>query len=314
MWGNWQLGYMQLGQYTQKHNRVASAMRKVDGVLVLVASGDLNTKATLGDGATRREVSWSEGMLEECAGAMDLISEHFYKGNTPWGEKRPEDVAVASGALREEIRKKAEAHRELQKRLGLLPKRSIPIAMDEWNYWHNKYVYGELGCQYDLTDALGVAVGLHEYFRNSDIIHMAHYAQTVNVIGCIKTTKTDAFFDTTALPLLLYRREFGKVPLSVSGNHVESSLDVVAARTEDGKAATIGIVNPSGDEKKVQLDLAGANFSENAHVWRIAGGDPNLFNTADKQPVTISEEKDTPFKGQASVPPYSVNLYRVSLE
>ena len=118
-------------------------------------------------------------------------------------------IAEHVGLLRDEIRKKATSHRELQAKLGRTPDKFIPIAMDEWNYWHRDYVYGELGCQYDLADALGIAAGLHEYFRNSDIIHMAHYAQTVNVIGCIKTTKTAAFFDTTALPLLLYRREFG---------------------------------------------------------------------------------------------------------
>ena len=43
---------------------------------------------------------------------------------------------------------------------------------------------------YKLRDALGIAAGLHEYFRQSDLIQMAHCAQTVNVIGCITTTKT----------------------------------------------------------------------------------------------------------------------------
>jgi alpha-N-arabinofuranosidase len=69
--------------------------------------------------------------------------------------------------------------------------------MDEWNYWYGEPVYGEIGCAYRLKDALGVAIGLHEFFRNSDVITMANYAQTVNVIGAIKTTKTTAFFDTT---------------------------------------------------------------------------------------------------------------------
>src|SRR6185369_14266791 len=101
------------------------------------------------------------------------------------------------------IRSKAEGHRKLQAELPDLKGRVVPIAMDEWNYWYPKYEYGELGCVYTLRDALGIAAGLHEYFRNSDLIQMAEYAQTVNVIGCVKTTKTTAFFDTTALPLLL---------------------------------------------------------------------------------------------------------------
>ena len=133
----------------------------------------------------------------------------------------------------------------------------MPIAMDEWNYWHKGYVYGELGCQYSLADALGIAAGLHEYFRNSDIIQMANYAQTVNVIGCIKTTKTAAFFDTTALPLLLYRREFGTVPLEVTGNQGDRALDVVAAKTKDGRAITIGIVNPQAKPQSMKVKFDG---------------------------------------------------------
>ena len=54
------------------------------------------------------------------------------------------------------------------------------------------HVYGELGTKYFLKDALGIAAGLHEYARQSDMIFMANYTQTVNVIGCIKTSKTAA--------------------------------------------------------------------------------------------------------------------------
>ena len=81
---------------------------------------------------------------------------------------------------------------------------------------------------------------------------MANYAQTVNVIGCIKTTKTAAFFDTTALPLLLYRREFGTMPLEVTGNQGDRALDVVAAKTKDGGAITIGIVNPQAKPQSIE--------------------------------------------------------------
>lgn len=314
MWGNWQLGHIPLAQYTLKHNLVANAMLHVDPKLVLVGSGDLNTKATLGGERDRREVNWSQGLLEECADSMHLISEHFYKGRTPWGEKPPEETAAYAGLLRDEIRSKAQAHRELQKQLGLLPDHKIPIAMDEWNYWHNKYEYGELGCQYDLADALGVAIGLHEYFRNTDIIHMAHYAQTVNVIGCIKTTKTGAFFDSTALPLLLYRREFGKVPLEVTGNHHDASVDVTAAKTDDGKAVTVGIVNPTGKRVAVDVSMEGLQLDETAQHWRVAGDKPSLFNTVDNQPLTIEHDPSVAFNGSLDVVPYSINVYRIAIE
>jgi len=145
--------------------------------------------------------------------------------------------------------------------------------MDEWNYWSRPYEYGELGCIYRLRDALGVAAGLHEYFRNTDIIAMAHYAQTVNVIGCIN-------FATTALPLMLYRKHFGTLPVAVQ---TEGNLDVMAALSKDGKTLTVGIVNPTLRPGAIRLELLGARAAGQAVRWQIAG-DPMAFNEPGKQP------------------------------
>jgi alpha-L-arabinofuranosidase len=314
MWGNWQLGHIPLNQYVQKHNLVAEAMRKVDSDVMLVGSCDLDTQGSLGDGANAKHVGWSEGMLEKCADNMDFVSEHFYSGRLPWTKDGEIPIEQHVGLLREQIRKKAASHRELQAKLGRKPDKYIPIAMDEWNYWHRDYVYGELGCQYNLADALGIAAGLHEYFRNSDIIHMAEYAQTVNVIGRIKTTKTAAFFDTTALPLLLYRREFGSEPLSVSGNPDEKTLDVAAAKTAEGDAITIGVVNPEKESRKIKIDVKGAKLESKATVWRITADSPAATNTADKQSVKIAQSSDVAVDAGLTVPPYSASVYRIPLK
>ncbi len=314
MWGDFQLGHMRLDQYTLKHNRVAAAMRKVDPSLVLVGSGDLGTKGRLGDGPDAHDVSWSQGMLERCGDRMNMISEHFYRGQLPWTKDGKMPIEEHVGQLREEIRKKAAAHRKLQAKVGRTPEKFIPIAMDEWNYWHRDYVYGELGCDYNLADALGVAAGLHEYFRNSDIIGMANYAQTVNVIGCIKTTKTAAFLDTTALPLLLYRREFGSVPLAVMGNSEERKLDLAAAKMADGSAITIGVVNPEAKPQALRLAVNGAKVGTNAKVWRITAENAEAINTPEKQAVAITDARDVKVDGAVSVPAYSVNVFRVAVE
>ena len=78
---------------------------------------------------------------------------------------------------------------------------------------------------------------------------MANYAQTVNVIGAIKTTKTAAAFDTTGLVLKLYREQFGTLPVRITG--APEPMDVMAAWTEGKKALTISIVNPMKDRKSV---------------------------------------------------------------
>ena len=306
MFGPWQLGFMQLSHYVQKHNLVAQAMWDADPSLQLIGVGSFGEINSKND--PEQKFHWTEGMLRECAENMNFISEHFYRGRTPWAPEEPNLIGHVN-LLKDSIITKAEGHRKLQKELGLLDTRPVPIAMDEWNYWHQPYVYGELGCQYDLSDALGIAVGLHEYYRNSDIIQMAHYAQTVNVIGCIKTTKTDAFFDSTALPLMLYRHHYGSIPIQVEGNHAAAALDVAAAWTADRKAVTLGVVNPNRQPKAVELKLDGIELNAKGTGWVIAGDDPKLHNDANNERIKIVEVP-VQWESRMNVAPLSVTVVR----
>jgi alpha-N-arabinofuranosidase len=305
MFGNWQLGYMRLDHYTLKHNRVARAMLKADPSLKLVGVGDL--------GPPDARDRWSEGMLRNCRDHMHYISEHFYRGRTPWGEQTPDNVPDHVAMLKNSIREKADGHRKLQGELGMLPDNLMPIAMDEWNYWHRDYDFGELGCHYDLADALGVAAGLHEYFRQTDYIHMANYAQTVNVIGCIKTTKTDAFLDTTALPLMLYRKHFGSKPLAVEGDQDKLHVDVAAALSEDEKTLTVGVVNPNKDPVAVRLSATGLKLGTQGRQWVVAGDDPKAINDAGK-PNVAARESETAVEGVWEVPGYAFAILAAPVE
>ncbi len=292
MYGEWQLGHMPLEQYVEKHNRVAEAMWKVDPTIKLIGVGEVGR--------------WSETMLTVCADYMNLISEHIYC-------KDKEDVPAHVRQLAELIRFKADAHRRYRRELPSLQGKDIRISMDEWNYWYGDYIYGELGVQYHLKDALGVAVGLHEYFRNSDLYYMANYAQTVNVIGCIKTSRTSAVFDATALPLVLYRRHFGSVPVKVEGEF--GDLDVSAALTADGKALTIAAVNPTPKTETLDLNLIGGNVQRKAMCWTISHSDPEAHNVPDQPSVlTIKESKVRLSRPVLQVPAYGIALYRLPLK
>ncbi|HUW20226.1 MAG TPA: alpha-L-arabinofuranosidase C-terminal domain-containing protein [Sedimentisphaerales bacterium] len=289
MYGKWQLGYMSLEHYAQKHNLFAKAMRKADPSIRLVGVGDVGR--------------WSEGMLKNCAEYMDLISEHFYKR-----EKKAVTEHVRQTV--DAVRSKVEAHRKWRNELESLKGKDIRIALDEWNYWYGPYVYGELGTRYFLKDALGIATGLNEMIRNSDIVFMANYAQTVNVIGCIKTSKTDAAFAATGLALKLYRNRFGTQPVAVSGNF--EPLDVAAAWTSDREALTVAIVNPTESAYKLKVDLKDARLRGRGQLWQIAGSDPMAYNEPGKPRKLVIEEK--PMSGipnELSVPPLSVCLYKL---
>jgi alpha-N-arabinofuranosidase len=290
MWGRWQLGYMSLEHYVRKHNWVVDKMRQVDPSIVPIASGNAG--------------EWSEGLLKNCAEHIDLIAEHFYCQEKP-------DLVEHTSQIADNIKRKVEFHKKLREKLDTLKGKDIRIAMTEWNYWYGPHVFGELGTRYFHKDGLGIAKGLHEYFRNSDIIFLANYAQTVNVIGCIKTSKTDAAFETTGLVLKLYRNEFGTVPAAVTGD--VQPLDVAAAWTDQRDALTIGIVNPTKEQHELAMDLKGAQLTGSGKLWLIANADPMAYNEPGEAPnVAIEEKPVTGVSGKLSVPPLSISLYKLA--
>ncbi|MDX9973738.1 MAG: alpha-L-arabinofuranosidase C-terminal domain-containing protein [FCB group bacterium] len=181
------------------------------------------------------------------------------------------------------------------------------------HYWYGEQVFGELGTRYFLRDALGIAAGLHEFFRNTDVFQMANYAQTVNVIGAIKTTKTAAAFETTGLALKLYRQRFGTIPVVVSGD--TGPLDVVAAWTEDRKAITVGVVNPTREAQELPFNLQGAKLTGKGRVWSISGPDEMAYNHPGEAPkVTVVEQEISGVERSIKAQPVSVMLFRLEVE
>ena len=294
MYGGWQLGHTTLDSYTTRHNEFVRAMRAVDPKIKLVAVG-----------ATGK---WSEATLSRCTSAMDMLSEHFYCQEKP-------DLEAHVAQIPNNVRAKAVAHRRYHREIAALRKRKnmIPIALDEWNYWYGKHLYGELGTRYFLKDALGIARGIHEMVRHSDVFQMANYAQTVNVIGCIKTSKTAAAFATTGLPLMLYRKHFGTTPVQVKGRPVP--LDVAVALTDDGKA-TIAVVNPTRAVVKLKLAVDGGRLADSGRRFVITGSGPKSYNEPGKPlRVKVRESKTADFDPLAlELAPASITLYVIAVE
>jgi alpha-N-arabinofuranosidase len=245
-------------------------------------------------------------MLGSAASHMELISEHLY-----WQNK--DAVAAHVAQVPAEIRRVADAHRSYRREIPGLAGRDIRVALDEWNYWYGPNEYGELGTRYFLQDALGIAAGLHELFRNSDLFGMANYAQTVNVIGAIKTTKTDAELEATGLVLALYRRQFGTLPLRVSGTTLP--LDVAAALTPDRATLTVAVVNPTTETRRVEIDLRGARFGRVGQRFVLTGDDRWAYN-APGRPRGVGVEQESVSKAISWVdsPPLSVTLQRAALQ
>jgi len=292
MFGSWQLGHMPVERFVHTNNLFAEAIWKISPGAQLVAVGNV------GD--------WSRRMLENCSDDMNFMSEHIYC-------KEKTNVADHARQLADEIRKVADAHRQYRKEIPGLAKKNIRIALDEWNYWHGSYYYGELGTRQHLKDGLGVAEGLHELYRNSDLFQIANYSQTVNVLGCIKVTTTAAAFESTGLVLELYRNHFGTIPIAVSG--AANNLDVSAAWTDDKKAITVAIVNPNSTDERVSLDLNGVSTAKTATRWLIANPDPQSYNEPGETPKIAIQQQNVKLKNSGvTVPPYSVSLFRLEVQ
>jgi alpha-N-arabinofuranosidase len=291
MYGSWQLGHMPLSEYVNKHNSIADAMWKVDPEAQLIGVGAAG--------------EWSETMLSESADKMNLISEHIYC-------RELDTVSAHIDQIAKSVRRVADEHRKYRSQIPGLEEKNIRIAMDEWNYWYGDYLYGELGVRYHHKDALGIALGLHEYFRNSDLFFMANYAQTVNVIGCIKTTTTSAGFATTALPLILYRKQFESVPVRVDNDIAR--LDVAAALSENKDVLTVSMVNSGDQAVAFELDVPGISLPKTAGAWTIQHDNPEAYNIPGKDPeVAILESARILKKNRIEVPSYAIVLLKFEI-
>jgi alpha-L-arabinofuranosidase len=293
MYGDWQLGHMPLADYVLKHNRFANVMWVKDPSIRLVGVG--------------AEGDWSRGMLTGSASSMDYLSEHFYVGSQP-------GLLGHVGQMPREIKRIADAHRAYRKTIPALKTKTIPVALDEWNYWYGPHVYGELGTQYFLRDALGIAAGLHEFFRNSDIFFMANYAQTVNVIGALKTSKTAAVLDTTGLVLELYRNHYGTIPIRVTGT--PEPLDVAAAwRDAKKKVLTVAVVNPTRTAQKLPLTFKGLELPKTIKKYIITGADEMACNVPGQTPgVKITELNGVEMGKTLNLLPLSVTIYEIAVK
>ena len=294
MYGDWQLGHMSTEDFVRKNNEFATKMKYADPSIKLISVGDL------GD--------WDKMILSNCADNMDYISEHFYKQDYHGG-----GLMTHIKQIPDAIREKAVAHREYRQTIPALKGKDIRICMDEWNYWYGPHIYGELGTRYFFRDAMGIAAGINEYSKNTDIIYMANYAQTVNVIGCIKTNTTHSVFDATGQALKLYRHKFGTIPVKISGE--TRPFDIGATLTQGSDTLTLSVVNPVYETISFPLEISGGKTGDKIEIWRITAPDEMSTNEPGREPaVKIQGPEVADATGKLTARPASITIFRIPLK
>lgn len=295
MYGTWQLGYEPVDLYVLKHNGAAKLIKMEDPDGILVACGDTSTKG------------WDTTILTSSGDHFNLLSLHTYVHEVVG------DPLAHSVQLRNSIHDILTSFRGYKASLPIVNQKDIKVAFDEWNFWYGDYIYGELGVQYRLKDALGVAMGLHEFYRNSDIVGLACFAQTINVLGAIKTSRSAATLEGSGVVLALYRHQFGTIPIQLA--QPAADLDISAAWTEDRKAITVSIVNATAKPRMVAVDLGNTAVKDSATQWEITGTSPQVHNEPGLTPDVIQAvEKKAVFTGKLTAPAFSAELYRLEIK
>jgi alpha-L-arabinofuranosidase len=305
MWNVWSWGFMEARYYVKKHNMTVDRMRAADPTILCVASTCFNYMQLRRD--TQKEVSWNDLVVEQCLDRMEYMGEHFYSG-----AKTNVLEHVEQGAA--QVRRIAEGFQALRDKYPILKQSAVRLAMTEWNVGHGPDVpeCGAMANIYALQDGLLIAKGLHEYFRRSDVYFMANMAQTVNVLGAIKATKTVTWLEPVGLAMVMYRRHFGTVPLGVAGDF--GPLDVKAALTADGKTLTLGVVNPTADPVSLDLEPKGlALAGEGRKHWFGGGTDPLIYNDPQNPRRIRLQERKVEADRPLMVEPYSATVFVVPL-
>jgi alpha-N-arabinofuranosidase len=310
MYGDWQLGNVGAGQYVLRHVAFAKAMRARDPSIRLIGVGAPGP--------------WNDALIG-AAPWMDWLSEHYYqerKLRVPLAGADLEAYRASfpgyAGTVAGGIRSLVAAFRAWQAKAGAEGAR-VRLAIDEWGIvrdWNAAPDGPGLGSfehYYTMGDALDVANGLHEILRAADVCTMANWAQTVNVIGLIKTSRTAASMEPPGRVLQVYRRHFGDVllPASVAGG---AAVDAVASRSKDGSELAIGLVNSSAAEAaRVSIPLPSVQV-ESARVFRIAGPGVEAINVPGQpETVTLRELDPAPWTGSLDLPAATVTLVRLKI-
>jgi len=328
-WGDWQYGAMALTQFEHKHNLFAKAMRKADPGIKLIASGAMPDTMTGSRQSLRFGTNlvppylspgdWTGGLLSSCFDNLDLVSEHFYNyGNTHFslaeGKQVPNDPnePITDWMRRpaNHIRIKYEEYREYEKVLPQLVAHPKPLNIDEWAYTGNGKYPTYPAC----------AWVFHEMFRHPDIFQMAAYTFATSLLA---RDGTNVSLNANGLVFKIYRDHFGSIPAEVSGGSPQPKptdppggeqpvinagsdtfpLDVAAAWTEDHRALTVAVLNPTDAEQPLKLRITGVGLSGKGTLWRLASAEANGQN-----PVVSSSPFDS-LPDPLTLPRFSVSIY-----
>ncbi|MCX7643076.1 MAG: hypothetical protein N2116_04635, partial [Armatimonadetes bacterium] len=245
----------------------------------------------------------------------------YYQGYNPNDDPRQIYTVIAGSPVHiERMLRETFAIVERNKPKG----KRITLAFDEWNVWEPTQT-AENGFEsfYELRDGIFAAGVFHAMHRCGDFVELACLAQTVNVLGAIRTSQTQVVKSPIYWAFWIYVRNTGKwrvgcdVDCPVGTTPVGGETPVVdasATLSEDGKTLYISLINrhPESDVT-VRLDLGNFKAKPTAQMWRLWSenfSDTNTFEEPEKlkpteQTISVSD------LANLVLPRHSVTVLRI---
>ncbi len=278
MYGGWQMGHLDATKYAIRAVEFAEAMRAVDPSIELIVNGVMGPDA------------WNVTQAQVTGHIVDYLSAHHYTHGSV--ESSPlEDYAHIVGMPIHIERMLSATHEEVNAHSP----RPLPIMLDEWNQWTPMGT--QLGYQdfHTLRDGLYAVGVLNSLVRLGEKVPGAHMAITVNVMGAVRTNRTQAVSAPHALAFELHAEHGGELraacevestELALPGAAPMPAVDAAAMMSEDGDELHVILINrhPTA-EARVRMDVAGFE-GETARTTLLSGPEAESINTFE-EPETV---------------------------
>ena len=306
LWGRWQVGFCRdAEECAWRTVQFADHMKRVDPSIKLVAVG------------VDYDPEWNIDMIRIAGEYIDYLSIHTYISIDRQG-KTYEDLVAWPIGIEENLKHIYITIEQTRHRYRV--KKEIKIAFDEWNVW-----YPEAQPPYheqitSVKDAIFTALVLNALQRLSNIVPIATFAQTVNVLPLI-LTKEDKILLTPQYSVFKLYTEIteGNVVAvdTISPHYISRELGLAvpyidASAIHYQNKVYLFAVNRHPDEE-AEIAIHIKSFTPTAvHHKYIAGTSIDDKNTFEEPNKVKIEEKNYQFSETIKLPPHSVNMLILS--
>jgi alpha-N-arabinofuranosidase len=274
---------------------------------------------------------WNKTVLESLHPICDYISLHLYASSEA---EAPYSLFKSVAKMEEKVISMAAQIKALTPREPTplskwyrFPGRKGPIkiAVDEWGIWEGggHGAYG-LELTYNWNHALGVASFLNMLQRHADVVGMATWAQTVNVLAPIMTDEKVAIAQTIYYPMALYRQLCGSRSVRTTvdcGTLLDTDqlpvLDVSSSLDDAGKRLAIAVVNRSAtDQIDLRLNVESAKIGGSWTVHELTAASVDRANTIGEPEKNVVDHRVTSLPANAnhfSIGAHTIAILQVDL-